>query len=128
MNKIKELINDKNNVLVFDVDGVLAKLEWGKHNHYELDDEAWTKICAEGTNCYTQEWYENWQRNGWINSKGEDVANQDLWIEIIPYFDNFWYNFKKVDGHSGIYWNEECDKLAQDCAEQLRINWRGKNE
>ena len=83
---------------------------------------------AYAINCYLQEWYVNWLANGWRNSKKEPVANQDLWLDIIPYFDNFWYNFKKVDGHSGIYWNEECDKLAQDCAERLRINWRGKNE
>ena len=54
MSKIKELIKDKNNILVFDVDGVLATLEWGNHNHYELDDDAWTKICEDGTNCYTE--------------------------------------------------------------------------
>ena len=83
---------------------------------------------AYAINCYLQEWYINWQTNGWLNAKKEPVANQDLWYKIIPYFDNFWYDFKKVSGHSGIYWNEECDKLAQTYAEQLRINWRGKNE
>lgn len=83
---------------------------------------------AYAINCYLQEWYTTWLANGWYNSKKQPVANQDLWFDIIPYFDNFWYNFKKVEGHSGVYWNEECDKLAQDCAEQLRINWRGKNE
>lgn len=83
---------------------------------------------AYAINCYLQEWYVNWQTNGWLNAKKEPVANQDLWYKIIPYFDNFWYDFKKVSGHSGIYWNEECDKLAQTYAEQLRINWRGKNE
>lgn len=55
MSNINELLKDKNNVLVFDVDGVLAKMEWGSHNHYELDDEAWTKICEEGKNFYTQD-------------------------------------------------------------------------
>lgn len=55
MSKIKELLNDKNNILVFDVDGVLATMEWGEHNHYELDDTAWTKLCEEGKNCYTED-------------------------------------------------------------------------
>lgn len=78
-------------------------------------------------NCYLQEWYINWQSNGWRNAKREEVANQDLWIKIIPYFDNFWYSFEKVRGHSNVIWNEYCDSLAQNEAESLRINWRGIN-
>ena len=82
---------------------------------------------AYAINCYLQEWYVNWEANGWRNANKQEVANQDLWADIIPYFDNFWYDFKKVNGHSGVYWNEECDKLAQLNAEQLRVNWRGNN-
>lgn len=83
---------------------------------------------AYAINCYLNEWYINWQANGWYNSQNKPVANQDLWEDIVPYFDNFWYEFRKVDGHSGNYWNEECDDLAQATAEGLRINWRGKND
>lgn len=83
---------------------------------------------AYAINCYLQEWYINWEANGWKNANKQPVANQDLWYDIIPYFDNFWYDFKKVPGHSGNYWNERCDELAQRGAEQLRINWRGQNE
>jgi len=82
---------------------------------------------AYAINCYLQEWYVNWMANGWQNANKQPVANQDLWYDIIPYFDNFWYDFKKVAGHSGDYWNERCDELAQHSAEQLRINWRGQN-
>ena len=55
MSKIIELINEKDTILVFDVDGVLAKMEWGKYNHYELTDEEWIKMCEAGENAYTQE-------------------------------------------------------------------------
>lgn len=55
MNKIKRLIKDNNNVLVFDVDGVLALLEWGEHNHFGLLDDEWVKACEEGLNAYTEE-------------------------------------------------------------------------
>ncbi|MBR3325301.1 MAG: hypothetical protein IKG14_04575 [Clostridia bacterium] len=54
MNKIKKLIKDNSNVLVFDVDGVLALLEWGEHNHYGLLDNEWYKACEEGLNAYTE--------------------------------------------------------------------------
>lgn len=82
---------------------------------------------AYAINCYLQEWYIKWQQNGWVNSNNQDVANQDLWRKIIPYFDNFWYDFRKVKGHAGIAWNEECDQLAQNEAEKLKHNWRGNN-
>lgn len=80
---------------------------------------------AYAINCYLQEWYLNWQNNGWRNANKQEVANQDLWQKIIPYFDNFWYDFKKVKGHDGNYWNEQCDQLAQNEAETLKKNWRG---
>lgn len=80
---------------------------------------------AYAINCYSQDWYINWQENGWMNSKNQPVANQDLWIQIVPYFDNFWYEFRKVDGHAGVYLNEECDALAQEAAEEQKRNWRG---
>ena len=60
-----------------------------------------------------------------MNSKGQDVANRDLWEKIIPFFDNFWNTFRKVSGHSGVFWNEECDELAQKAADQLKRTWRG---
>lgn len=78
-------------------------------------------------NCYLQSWYTNWIANGWQTSTKKDVANQDLWMDIIPYFDNFWYDFKKVEGHAGVYWNEMCDKYAQDTADKIKREWRGAN-
>ena len=83
---------------------------------------------AYAINCYTQAWYLKWMYNGWVNANKKTVSNQDLWIDIIPYFDSFWYGFKKVDGHSNVFWNEVCDKMAQKEAETLKIKWRGKNE
>ena len=78
-------------------------------------------------NCYQQDWYIKWERNGWITSTNKEVANQDLWLQIIPFFDNFWYYFMKVPAHSGNYWNEKCDEIAQERAEYLKINYRGKH-
>lgn len=77
---------------------------------------------AYAINCYLNEWYINWQSNGWMNSKKEPVANQDLWYLIVPYFDNFWYSFDKVEGHSGNYWNERVDELAQKHALTLKTH------
>ena len=81
---------------------------------------------AYAINCYLEEWYINWQNNGWLNSNKQPVANQDLWIDIIPYFDNFWYHFSKVKGHGSNYWNNECDRLAQLEAQRLKDNFKGE--
>ena len=76
-------------------------------------------------NCYNQKWYENWQKNGWRNSKKELVANRDLWEMLIPYFDKFEVNFHKVKGHAGgrdnhEKWNEYVDELAQNASSSLK--------
>ena len=76
-------------------------------------------------NCYLQEWYLNWQSNGWITSSYKEVANKDLWIEIIPYFDDFWYDFRKVKGHGESFWNNKCDEIAQAESQALKDSWRG---
>jgi len=78
-------------------------------------------------NCYLKEWYIGWEHNGWVNSQKKDVSNKDLWMQLIPFFDNFWYDFRKVHGHSNVYWNEQCDKDAQREAELIKTKWRGKN-
>ena len=83
---------------------------------------------AYAINCYKQEWYMKWLKNGWLNSSGQEVANKDLWFEIIPYFENYWYSFRKVEGHAGNLWNEQCDELAQYAAKELKDNWRGVEE
>ena len=63
-------------------------------------------------NCYQQKWYKKWQQNGWINSKKDPVANQDLWEMLIPYFENPKFEFIKVKGHSTDYWNNYVDRMA----------------
>ena len=63
-------------------------------------------------NCAKQHWWVAWLANGWKNSKKEPVANQDLWIELLSYFQTNFIQFKKVKGHNGNQWNEFVDELA----------------
>ena len=72
---------------------------------------------AYAMNAYIQKWWCNWEKNGWLNSKKEPVANKELWEALIPYFKNTNYTFNKVKGHStddniNSYWNNYVDKLA----------------
>ena len=76
-------------------------------------------------NCYNDKWYVNWEKNGWRNSKKEDVRNADQWAQIIPYFKNKRYTFHKVKGHTDNELNNKVDRLAQEAAEHLRLTGVG---
>jgi ribonuclease HI len=66
-------------------------------------------------NTMSNRWYERWQKNGWVNSKGEAVANQDLWERLIAFLkENPDVRFEKVKGHSGDPGNEAADRLATE--------------
>lgn len=54
MSKIKEILNDQESVLVFDIDGVLALLEFGDYHHYKYTDEQWNKQEQFYVNNYTK--------------------------------------------------------------------------
>lgn len=62
---------------------------------------------------FKEKWLEKWQRNGWQNSKGESVANQDLWRELLQLSASRKVQWEKVAGHAGDLLNERCDELAR---------------
>lgn len=68
--------------------------------------------------CKQAQWYNNWRANGWRNSKRQPVANQDLWEQLIPYFDNPNINWIKVKGHQDNKYNNLADSLAVAAKEQ----------
>ena len=55
MSKAEELLRDPKSVLVFDVDGVLAVLEFGEYNHFIYDDEEWDRATRAGANFFTED-------------------------------------------------------------------------
>ena len=67
---------------------------------------------AYAMNAHIKNWWYNWEKNGWLNSKKEPVANKELWELLIPYFKSINYTFNKVKGHMGDKYNEYVDKLA----------------
>ncbi len=64
-------------------------------------------------NGFRQGWLANWQKNGWVNSKKEPVANQDLWQELGRLAQIHQVEWHKVRGHQGQPENERCDELAR---------------
>lgn len=64
-------------------------------------------------NGMTEQWYKNWERNGWKNANGEPVKNKRLWkrlVEVASPHDIKWVHIR---GHVGIDDNERCDELAK---------------
>jgi ribonuclease HI len=70
-------------------------------------------------NAFRQKWIDNWQKNGWKNSKKEAVANQDLWQQLLILIGKNRVIMEKVKGHSGDIYNDRCDELARQAIKEL---------
>lgn len=66
-------------------------------------------------NCFKDKWYESWEKNGWVNSKKEPVANKDLWETLLKLARSHEVlRFHKVKGHADNIFNNKCDQLCTD--------------
>ena len=71
-------------------------------------------------NAFEQNWLEKWTRNGWKNSAKAEVANSDLWKELLSLTTMHNVTFHKVKGHADNEYNNRCDKLATGAAKELK--------
>lgn len=77
-------------------------------------------------NCVTI-WHINWAKNGWRNSKGKEVENQDLIKEILKKIkeredQGSKTQFEWVKGHTGSNdGNSQADKLATQGSRMDRV-------
>ncbi len=71
-------------------------------------------------NCFRDQWWRKWVINGWRNSKGDPVANADLWKVLVPLVTESRRSvaFEWVKGHAGNRLNECADALAQRAARE----------
>jgi len=59
------------------------------------------------------EWMPVWVKNNWLNSKKKPVKNKDLWLLLKETADKVRLKWNWVPGHSGIDYNERCDKVVR---------------
>ena len=59
------------------------------------------------------EWIDGWVRRGWKNSQKKDVANRDLWEQLLELSRRHQVEWCWVRGHAGHPENERCDELAR---------------
>jgi ribonuclease HI len=81
------------------------------------------EIVSDSTyvvNCFRDRWWQGWRRRGWKNSKGEPVANRDIWeplvTEVVDVRGGEAVVFRWVKGHAGEQMNEFVDLLATTAA------------
>lgn len=70
-------------------------------------------------NAFLQNWIVSWQRNGWRNSAKAEVANKDLWQELLKLTDVHKVKFIKVKGHADNEFNNRCDELAVKASKEF---------
>jgi ribonuclease HI len=72
-------------------------------------------------NCFREKWYENWQKNGWKNSKKKDVENRDLWEELLHLVSQHQISFYRVKGHVNL----NSDRIDKETLYKKFIEWNG---
>lgn len=61
------------------------------------------------------QWIWGWRNKGWKNAEGQDVANRDLWEELLRQVTRLkpaTIDWRYVRGHAGYPGNERCDEIA----------------
>lgn len=83
-------------------------------------EDATLTICSDSQYCINgvTNWSIAWRENGWRNSKGDPVANKELWMALLNAIENSGLNitFKWVKGHASNHYNSVCDLLATSAA------------
>jgi ribonuclease HI len=70
-------------------------------------------------NAFNSKWIDGWKKNGWKNSKKEEVKNKELWMELDELVKKYDVQFKKVKGHSTNIYNNRCDELARTAIKDI---------
>jgi ribonuclease HI len=84
------------------------------------------RVLSDSTyvvNCFKQRWWVGWRTRGYRNSRGQPVANQDLWRPLIDEVIDVRpgeVEIGWVRGHAGDAMNELADRLAVDAARLQR--------
>ena len=63
-------------------------------------------------------WAVRWRKNGWMRNKREAAVNPDLWERLLDLCQKHTVEFRWIRGHSGNRYNELCDRLAKNAADQ----------
>lgn len=60
------------------------------------------------------DWINTWKDRDWKNSEKKPVKNKDLWLQLDELNASLDVSWVWVKGHSGVEYNELCDKLCRE--------------
>ena len=97
---------------------LLAVLEALKKLKEPCEVEIYTdsKYVANSIN----DWIHNWSKNNWSSGIKKGIKHIDKWKELYELLKKHKVKAIWIKGHSGIKYNEICDKLAKEEAEKYR--------
>jgi len=72
--------------------------------------------------CFNDKWYKKWLKNGWKNSTGADVANREIWEQMIHEYNRGEVYFEWIKGHSGNAMNDFVDALAVSAKTERKMS------
>lgn len=78
---------------------VIVALEALKHNNIPIEIYTDSSYVA---NCFREEWYKGWIKNGWKTAGKKPVENQDLWEKLIGLVEPLNIKFYRVKGHVNV--------------------------
>lgn len=67
-----------------------------------------------------RKWINGWVANGWRTSNGKPVKNKDLWVQVHTLSKIHTIEWVWVKGHSGDYYNELADTMANAGVKDMR--------
>lgn len=117
-----------------ELSAAIEALKYIKKNLSKILENPEVKIKIKLDSKYVKngitEWIKGWEKNNWRGSNKKEVANKELWQELLKLKNKInekleEKNFKEivweyVEGHAGIKGNEMADKLATEAADKLK--------
>ncbi len=64
------------------------------------------------SNAFIQDWITSWQLHNWRTAGKKQVANQDLWQQLLDLCSTHTVTWYKVKGHADNKYNNKCDEIA----------------
>ena len=89
-----------------------------------LTEACHVTLCSDSkyvVDSMSQGWAERWRDNGWMRNKKDKAENPDLWDTLLQLCDIHDVAFEWVEGHAGNTYNERCDQLAREAADQPNL-------
>jgi ribonuclease HI len=75
-------------------------------------------------NAFAKGWIADWQRRDWRKKNGDLVVNPDLWQQLLAEVAGHEIEWQWVEGHTGNPYNERCDRLRLQPANDDRAGER----